>query len=139
MKIKCEVCGNQGQLQHLSKNYFRVKHYSGSVDGRLKFEYHKQSLAYVRNMLGISRETKPIDPNSIDLKLNSNGSESLNQGGRSLAWLGHRPPTPTTRVQIPATASTGTCFPTDRGGNSRCGHERLRLAIPHQKPIRTLM
>ena len=42
MKIRCEICGIEGQLQHLSKNYFRVKHYLGSVDGRLKFEYHKQ-------------------------------------------------------------------------------------------------
>ena len=77
MKIKCEVCGNQGQLQHLSENYFRVKHYLGSVDGRLKFECHKQSLAYVRNMLGISRETKPIDPidpKNIDPKLKASSS-----------------------------------------------------------------
>ncbi len=63
---------NQGQLQHLSENYYRVKHYLGSVDGRLKFEYHKQSLEYVRKIPGISMETKtvdPIDPRTIDQKL----------------------------------------------------------------------
>ncbi len=51
------------------ENCCRVKHYLGSVDGRLKFEYHKQSLEYVRNMPGISKETKTIDPINIDKKL----------------------------------------------------------------------
>jgi hypothetical protein len=107
MKVKCEVCGNLGQLQHLSENYYRVKHYLGSIDGKLRFEYHKQSLEYIKGVLVTSNKQKDIDPidqKNIDLKLNSNGSESLDQCGRSLAWLGHRPPTPTTRVQIPATA-----------------------------------
>ena len=71
MKIVCEICGNMGQLQHLSKNYYRVKHYLGSVDGKLKFEYHRQSFQYVQ---GILRQNKtsgidPIDLKSIDLKL----------------------------------------------------------------------
>jgi hypothetical protein len=34
MKIVCVVCGKMGQLQHLSENYFRAKHYLGSVDGK---------------------------------------------------------------------------------------------------------
>ena len=76
MKIVCEACRVEGYLQHISQNYYRVRHYVGSVDGKPKFDYHKQSLAYVRNMPCISRETKtidPIDPN-VDLKLNKNSS-----------------------------------------------------------------
>ena len=73
MKIRCEICKIEGQLQHLSENYFRVKHYLGSVDGKLKFEYHKQSLAYVQSTLDGPkhvREIDPIDPKAIDPKLN---------------------------------------------------------------------
>ena len=71
MKIKCEVCGNLGYLQHLSRTYFRVKHYLGSVDGKLRFEYHRQSFQYVQ---GILRQNKtsgidPIDPKTIDPNL----------------------------------------------------------------------
>ena len=86
MKIKCEVCGNLGFLQHLSKNYYRVKHYLGSVDGKLKFEYHKQSLAYVQIILGAPNQVRkidPIDPKAIDLNLNNSGSVSQMQEGRS--------------------------------------------------------
>jgi hypothetical protein len=64
----------EGQL-HLSKNYFRVKHYLGSVDGKLKFEYHKQSLAYLQSILSIS-SLSPIDLRNIDQKLVENNSSS---------------------------------------------------------------
>jgi hypothetical protein len=102
MKIRCEVCGNLGQLQHIGKSYYRVKHYLGSVDGKLRFEYLKQSLGYIKGLQGNpdnTRKIDPIDQKTIDPKLKSDASESVNQCGRSLAWLGHRPPTPTTRVQ----------------------------------------
>ena len=71
MKIKCEVCGNQGQLQHLSKNYYRVKHCLGSVGGKLRFEYHRQSFQYVQGILRQNQTSgiDPIDPKTIDLKL----------------------------------------------------------------------
>jgi hypothetical protein len=29
MKIVCNVCGKMGYLQHLSKNYYRVRRYGG--------------------------------------------------------------------------------------------------------------
>jgi hypothetical protein len=100
MKIKCEVCGNLGFLQHLSQNYYRVKHYLGTIDGKLKFEYHKQSLAYVKSNLdvpAIVREIDPIDPKAIDPKLNA--SDSFNQNGlrasssvRIEPCLQHQPP-----------------------------------------------
>jgi hypothetical protein len=86
MKVRCEACGNQGQIQHLSENYYRVKHYLGSVNGKLKFEYHKQSLEYIKGILDTSDEHKnidPVDPKNIDPKLNSNDLESENKLGRS--------------------------------------------------------
>jgi hypothetical protein len=93
MKIVCEVCGNQGQLQHLSENYYRVKHYLGSVNGRLRFEYHKQSLEYIKSILDTSKELKtidPIDPITIDPKLLNNGSFNETRSRGSLAWPGRQ-------------------------------------------------
>ena len=92
MKIVCEVCGKIGYLQHLSKNYFRIKHYLSSVDGKLKFSYHKQSLEYVNKILRneqTNSKIDPIDPNNIDQKLFNNGSFTENTRAGSLARLGH--------------------------------------------------
>jgi uncharacterized FlaG/YvyC family protein len=77
MKVRCEVCGSEGQLQHISKNYYRIKHYLGSMNGKLKFEYHKQSLEYIKTILDSSgnvRKIDPIDQKNIDLKLKELGS-----------------------------------------------------------------
>lgn len=68
MRIKCEVCGNLVYLQHPGKNYYRIKHYLGSIDGKLSFEYHKQSLGYITGILDssrIQRTVDPIDPTTI--------------------------------------------------------------------------
>ena len=86
MKIVCEICGNLRQLQHLSENYYRVKHYLGSVNGKLRFEYHKQSLEYIKGLLDTSREHKDIDQidqNTIDPNLNNNCLLSQKKKGRS--------------------------------------------------------
>ena len=45
-----------------------------------------------------------LEPNNLKL-----GSVEENMGGRSLAWLGHRLPKPTTRVRIPVTAPKAAC------------------------------
>jgi hypothetical protein len=91
MNVKCEVCGNLGQLQHLSLHYYRIKHYLGSVDGKLRFEYHRQSFLYVQGILSKDDASPidPIDPN-IDPKLlkNSSINESTSRG--SLAWPGRQ-------------------------------------------------
>ena len=95
MKIICEVCKNLGQLQHLSKNYYRVKHYLGSVNGKLRFEYHKQNPSYIDKVFkeqANNNEPFSIDPigqNNIDQKLFNNGSISENVWAGSLARLGH--------------------------------------------------
>jgi hypothetical protein len=93
MKIVCEVCGNQGQLQHLSDDYYRVKHYLGSVNGKLKFEYHKQSLEHIKGILDTSEEHKnidPIDPNCIDP--NKSNLDSISRDMWTGGDLNPRPP-----------------------------------------------
>ena len=76
MKIVCEVCRVEGYLQHIGPNYYRVRHYVGSVDGKPKFDYHKQSLEYVQRFLNGNNSSTIdlIDPKAIDLKLNKNSS-----------------------------------------------------------------
>jgi len=86
MRIKCEVCGNLVYLQHPGKNYYRIKHYLGSIDGKLSFEYHKQSLGYITGILDssrIQRTVDPIDPTTIDPKLNDSNSFLENMAGRA--------------------------------------------------------
>ena len=95
MKIKCEVCGNLGYLQHLSKTYFRVKHYLGSVDGKLKFEYHKQSFQYAQGILRQDKTSSidPIDPKTIDPNLlNPSSLNEKNTRAGSSVRIEHQPP-----------------------------------------------
>ena len=107
MKIVCETCGKIGQLQHLSKNYYRVKHYLGSIDGKPKFEYHKQSFQYVQSILS-KNNLGTIDQNdqkNIDLKIlksvpNYQNTKRLG----SLAWWGIALVRRWSRVQIPPEA-----------------------------------
>ena len=103
----CEQCHSLGMLQILTPSYARIRHYDKLVDGKPRFIYHRNSIEYVNRIL----ESKPIPNNpdqndhcNIDSKLNNLGSINQNSSGRSPAWLGHQPPTLTTRVQIPATA-----------------------------------
>jgi hypothetical protein len=71
MKIVCEVCQREGYLQHIGQNYYRVRHYVGSVGGKPKFEYHKQSPQYVQSFISkpSPAQIDPIDPKTIDLNL----------------------------------------------------------------------
>ncbi len=106
----------EGQLQHPSRNYYRTKHYLGSVEGRLKFEYHKQSSAYIQSILGTSK-IDPIDPN-IDPKLLNNSSFNENMRLGSLARWGSALVRRGSRVRIPPEApnfrSTSNCYSSSR-------------------------
>jgi hypothetical protein len=96
-----------GQLQHLSENYYRVKHYLGSVNGKLKFEYHKQSPQYVQSLLSKPSPIKidPIDPKTIDPKILKSYPDYQNsQCLGSLAWWGSALVRRGSRVQIPPEA-----------------------------------
>ena len=87
MKIKCGVCGNEGYLQHIGPNYYRIRHYVCSVDGKPRFEYHKQSFEYVQRFLNQNQspidlnDPKTIDPmiDQVDLKVLGNVFKSENQ------------------------------------------------------------
>jgi hypothetical protein len=114
IKTQCPICGNLGSCQlFLNREgtirYSRVRHY----EGKGKFTYHKvEDLEALKTLLksqdisisnskamgqlGQEQTLEKHDPNLKDL--------SSVSSGRSLVWLGHQPPTLTTRVQIPATA-----------------------------------
>ena len=81
------------------------------------FEYHKiENLEALKTLIesqGISFSTKNTIgqagqrqkvKTTIDLKEHKTSKNTPKTSGRSLVWLGHQPPTLTTRVQIPATA-----------------------------------
>jgi hypothetical protein len=104
VKIECQVCHQPGYLQQLG-NYFRMRHYAGKnpETGKAKFYYHQQTKEYALSQMDSKQNSKPIDHLTIPEHLNLKDS-SLILSGRSLVWLGHQPPTLTTRVQIPATA-----------------------------------
>ena len=104
MKIKCEVCNQVGYLQQLG-NYFRVRHYAGKNPDtdKAKFYYHQQTNEHALSQIHSKQTSKPIEQLNNTENLNLKDS-SLISSGRSLVWLGHQPPTLTTRVQIPATA-----------------------------------
>ena len=120
MKIKCEVCGVEGQLQHLSRNYYRIKHYTGFIDGKLKFEYHKQSYQYMQRILS-SDNLSPIDPidPKIDPKLLNNSSFNENRSRGSLAWPGRQ----THNLENNKRAKKGRPVSRSRGLESRPRHQ----------------
>lgn len=78
-------------LQIISSNYARVRHYKALIDGKPKFEYHRNSIQYITEKL---KSLDPKDPNTTDPKSLKSSSNNQNKSGRSPAWLRHRPPTP---------------------------------------------
>jgi hypothetical protein len=86
MKIVCNVCRKMGYLQHLSKNYYRVRHYGGlnPITQKPRFEYHKQNPSYIDKVFkeqANNNEALSIDligQGNIDLNLNNNGSNLKN-------------------------------------------------------------
>jgi hypothetical protein len=76
-----------------------VRHYAGkdTKTGKARFYYHRQTKGYAVSQINC------IEQLSSGEHLNLEDS-SLISSGRSPVWLGHQPPTLTTRVQIPATA-----------------------------------
>ena len=103
----CEVCNCKGMLQILTKNYARVRHYVRLENGKPVFQYHRNSIEYINRILESKSRNPDLtnDQHSIDQKVDNSNLNNQNSSGRSPAWLGHQPPTLTTRVQIPATAS----------------------------------
>ncbi len=123
-KAECPECKNNGSIQlfinkNLEVRYARTRHYS-HIDKDSKkpqFTYCKmqnlealktliesQAISFsTENTLGQAGQYQKVKT-TIDLKEPKTSKNTLKTGGRSLVWLGHQPPTLTTRVQIPATA-----------------------------------
>ena len=71
MRIVCEMCGKIGYLQHIGKNYYRVRHYE-RLDPKSKkpvFTYHQQSLDYIKSIIDQTGQTN-IDPKRLNLDSN---------------------------------------------------------------------
>ncbi len=117
LRAECPVCKLNGSIQlFLNRNgaatYARTRHYS-----HLDKQSHKPQFTYCRienlgeletliESQGINQSFK-TDTGQVGQQQNHDqklAESSLKSSGRSLVWLGHQPPTLTTRVQIPATA-----------------------------------
>jgi len=98
LRIICQVCGVQGYLQHIGKNYFRVRHYVGYKESKPKFKYHKQNPEYVRNLSGersIGQVGQYDRSTGVDQNLKAYGFFNENTGwAGSLVRIGLRPPKP---------------------------------------------
>ena len=102
VKIVCQVCGVIGYLQHIGKNYYRIRHYVGFRNGKPLFKYHRQDPQYVHKLLEQESNIDQIDHISIDQNLkvtgffNGNRIGPVVQFGMNAAFARRRP-----RVQIP--------------------------------------
>ena len=98
----------------LEVRYARAKHYSHlDKDSRkTQFTYCKiQNLELLQTLIKTQSITMSVKAETGQFGQRQNHDQQLQdsspkQCGRSLVWLGHQPPTLTTRVQIPATALT---------------------------------
>ena len=91
MKIVCQVCGVIGYLQHIGKNYYRVRHYVGYENGKPLFKYHRQDPEYVHRLLR-QKVIDQIDHSNIDPKSLKSSSFNGNKRAGSLVWIGRKPP-----------------------------------------------
>ena len=102
MKIVCQACGVVGYLQHIGKNYYRVRHYVGYENGKAVFKYHRQDPEYVIKLLEQKESIDQIDQKVIDQNLKAQGVFNKNtegpvvQFGMNAAFARRR-----SRVQIP--------------------------------------
>jgi len=93
VKIVCQICGIVGYLQHIGKNYYRVRHYVGYENGKPLFKYHRQDPEYVLKSLG-HEGVDQIDPDTIDQNLKVKEFFNENKRAGSLVWIGRKPPNP---------------------------------------------
>ena len=106
MGIVCQVCGVEGYLQHIGKNYYRVRHYVRLDSSSRKpiFTYHQQSVEYVKSkidQLTIDQSRVFIDPK----RLKSDSVEEIEEG-RSSSLVGHLLDVQKVAGSIPARPTT---------------------------------
>ena len=122
VKIVCQHCGITGYLQHIGRNYYRVRHYVGYKNGKPVFKYHRQDPTYVHGLLNRKEKIDPssqinidpagqnVDPGTGGNTFKSENKRSLSGGSGSIvrssiaASRHNGGRKPRTRVRIPAGA-----------------------------------
>ena len=102
LRVVCQVCGVQGYLQHIGKNYYRVRHYDRYSNGKPVFKYHRQDPEYIYKLLEQKDNVDQTGQNVVDQNLKDKGSFNkktrglVDQSGMIAAFARRKP-----RVQIP--------------------------------------
>ena len=103
VKIPCQVCNKKGTLQKVGNNYYRIRHYQGSFNKKLRFHYHQIDKTYAlkhleklgqQNMLvnTIFDQNPKNNKVNIDLKELKDCSKQANRWASSSARIEHHPP-----------------------------------------------
>ncbi len=137
MKIKCQVCGVEGYLQHIGKNYYRVRHYTGYRNGKPKFKYHRQDPEYVHSTPGQIESfdhVDPLDRSSVDQNLKASAFSNGNiRWAGSLVRIGHRPPKPVVVGSNPTPPATDTTCMRDAFYGRQCSVSTGGLSLIHSR------
>ena len=123
-KAECPQCKSNGSIQLFINNNLEVRYARTRHDAHLTKDSKKPQFTYCKienlealktliepqgislsteNTIGQAGQYQKVKT-TIDLKEHKTSRNTPKTSGRSLVWLGHQPPTLTTRVQIPATA-----------------------------------
>ena len=98
-KIPCQICNVKGTLQKVGNNYYRIRHYQGSFNKKLRFHYHQNTKEYALKHLEKLRQQNMLvntifDQNpknnkvNIDLKEHKQHSKQANIRASSSARIG---------------------------------------------------
>ena len=103
VKIPCQICNIKGTLQKVGDNYYRIRHYEGSYNKKLRFHYHQNTKQYALQQLEKLKQNNMLvntifDQNpkntkaNIDLKEHKQHNKQVNSGAGSSARIEHHPP-----------------------------------------------
>ncbi len=75
VKIPCEICHIEGTLQKVGNNYYRIRHYEGTINKKLRFHYHQNTKQYALKHLEKLRQQDMLvntifDQNPKNTKVN---------------------------------------------------------------------
>ncbi len=57
VKIQCTECHKEGTLQKIGKRYYRIRHYTGMLNGKPHYAYHQVTEDYAKSSLALKGET----------------------------------------------------------------------------------
>ena len=112
VKIPCQVCQIKGTLQKVGNNYYRIRHYDGSFNKKLKFHYHQNTKAHALQELEKLRQQNKLvntifevfyqntknNKVNIDLKQHKQHNKQQNSGASSSVRIEQHPPKPKKHV-----------------------------------------